>query len=433
MSWAPAGGPCGAREHPRIRWGTASEMRNAAEECDRLAIDGGEPVRTIPPPRWPTYSQDEIAAVVETLSSGYVNQWTGHRVRAFERAFAQMHEMPHAVALANGSLALEAILRAHGIGPADEVIVTPRSFIASASCVNVVGAKPVFADIEIDTEMVTPATARPLIGPRTKAIIVVHLNGRPADMVGFLELGRQYGIFIFEDCAQAHGARIDGRLVGSFGDASAFSFCQDKIMTTGGEGGMALFRDDAAWKRAWAYKDHGKRYDAVFNTDRAHGFRWLHESFGSNWRLTELQAAIGLVQLSKLLGWRAARTAIARQLAETLGKYRSVHITALPRGHEHAYYRFEFRLNPEWLKPGWTRDRVMTALWCEGIPSLVGACPEIYLEAAYAQYLPEFQRLPNAAYLGQVSLALPVAPTYDHDFLNDCRAAINKVFCAATF
>jgi dTDP-4-amino-4,6-dideoxygalactose transaminase len=412
--------------------GTASEMHKAAAEIDRLAIDGGEPVRTIPPPRWPMYSQDEIAAVVETLSSGNVNQWTGHRVRAFERAFAELHEMPHAVALANGSLALEAILRAHGIGPGDEVIVTPRSFIASASCVNLVGAKPVFADIDIDTEMVTPATARPLIGQRTKAIIVVHLNGRPADMPGFLELARRYGILIFEDCAQAHGARIDGRLVGSFGHASAFSFCQDKIMTTGGEGGMALFSDDAAWKRAWSYKDHGKRHHAVFNSERMHGFRWLHESFGSNWRLTELQAAIGLIQLSKLLGWTAARTAIARQLAEWLGKHRSVHLTPLPSSHEHAYYRFEFRLNPEALKPGWTRDRVMTALSREGIPCLVGACPEIYLEGAYAKSLPGFQRLPNAAYLGKVSLALFIAPTFDQDFLNDCRASINKVLCAAT-
>jgi dTDP-4-amino-4,6-dideoxygalactose transaminase len=411
---------------------TAAEAPRLAVPSDRLAIDGGEPVRAIGPPRWPTYALDEIAAVVETLSSGNVNQWTGHRVRAFERAFAEMHEKPHAIALANGSLALEAILRAHGIGPGDEVIVTPRSFIASASCVDIVGAKPVFADIDIDTEMITPVTVRPLIGQRTKAIIVVHLSGRPADMPGFTDLARRHGILLFEDCAQAHGARINGKLVGSFGHASAFSFCQDKIITTGGEGGMALFSDDVTWKRAWSYRDHGKDYDAVFNGRRAHGFRWLHQSFGSNWRLTELQAAIGLIQLSKLPAWTAARTAIARQLAGWLGIYRSVHITPLPTGHEHAYYRFEFRLNPRQLKAGWNRDRVMEALKCEGIPCLVGACPEIYLEGVYAKSMPGFQRLPNAAYLGSVSLALLISPIFDEGFLNDCRAALNKVFSAAT-
>jgi dTDP-4-amino-4,6-dideoxygalactose transaminase len=409
-----------------------AQMHRLASKTERLAIDGGEPVRVVPPPPWPNYSPDEIASVVETLGSGKVNQWTGNRVRAFERAFAEMHEKPHAVALANGSVALEAILRAHNIGPGDEVIVTPRSFIASASCVNVVGAKPVFADIDIDTEMIAPMTVRPLIGQRTKAVIVVHLNGRPADMPGFMELARRHGILIFEDCAQAHGARINGKLVGSFGHASAFSFCQDKIITTGGEGGMALFSDDVPWKRAWSYKDHGKNYDAVFNGGSAHGFRWLHESFGSNWRLTELQAAIGLIQLSKLPAWTAARTAIARQLSEWLGTYRSVHITPLPTGHEHAYYRFEFRLNPRELQASWDRDRVMAALMCEGIPCLVGACPEIYLERAYAKSLSAFKRLPNAAYLGSVSLAFHVAPTFDQGFLNDCRAAINKVFSAAT-
>jgi dTDP-4-amino-4,6-dideoxygalactose transaminase len=398
----------------------------------QLAIDGGEPVRLEPPPRWPNYAADEIAAVVETLRGGKVNQWTGHQVQAFERAFAELHKKPHAVAVANGSLALEAILRGYGIGPGDEVIVPARSFIASASCVNMVGAKPIFADIDLDSEMIIPATARPLIGERTKAIIVVHLNGRPADMPGFVELARQHDILIFEDCAQAHGAKIDGRFVGSFGHASAFSFCQDKIITTGGEGGIALFSDDATWKRAWSYKDHGKDYDVAFTPLHPPGFRWLHNSLGTNWRLTEMQAAIGLTQLPKLPAWTAARTALAHHLTRSLGVHRSVHISPLPTGHEHAYYRFEFRLNPRYLEAGWNRDRIMMALKFEGVPCLVGVCPEIYLEHAYANSEAEFQRLPNAAYLGDVSLAFPVYPTFDQGFLDDCRTAIGKVFSAAT-
>ncbi|MFY9686113.1 MAG: DegT/DnrJ/EryC1/StrS family aminotransferase, partial [Pseudolabrys sp.] len=278
-------------------------MDSTAASKDWLAINGGVPVRVTPPPPWPEYAPDEIAAVVETLRSGKVNQWTGTQIASFEQAFAKLHQMPFAIALANGSLALEAILRASRIGPGDEVIVTPRSFIASASCVDLVGAEPVFADIDIDSELITPATVGPLITDRTKAIIVVHLNGRPADMPGFMKLAKNHNILVFEDCAQAHGARIDGKLVGSFGHASAFSFCQDKIITTGGEGGMALFKDEAAWRSAWSYRDHGKDHDIMFKPTSSVAFRWAHTGFGSNWRLTEMQAAIGLRQLAKLPAW----------------------------------------------------------------------------------------------------------------------------------
>jgi dTDP-4-amino-4,6-dideoxygalactose transaminase len=408
----------------------ARDSIETADDC--LAVEGGTPVRVAPPPPWPEYAADEIAAVVETLRSGKVNQWTGKQVGLFEQTFAKLHEKPFAVALANGSLALETVLRAYGIGAGDEVIVTPRSFIASASCVNLVGAKPIFADIDVDTEAIAPATVRPLMTKRTKAVIVVHLNGRPVDMPGFMELAKRHNILVFEDCAQAHGARINGDLVGSFGHASAFSFCQDKIISTGGEGGMALFSDEAGWRRAWSYRDHGKDYNVVFNPTSSPGFRWLHTSFGSNWRLTEMQAAIGLCQLTKLSEWTAKRTANARKLAKWVGAYPSVHVSPLPENHEHAYYRFSFRIVPERLKSGWDRDRVMRALIAEGIPCLSGVCPEIYLEGTYAKSTAGLRRLPNAAYLGTVSLALLVHPTLDESFLSDCRAAIDKVLSTAT-
>jgi dTDP-4-amino-4,6-dideoxygalactose transaminase len=398
----------------------------------RLAVDGGVPIRVTPPPSWPKFASDEIAAVVETLRSGNVNQWRGHNVSLFEQAFADLHEMPFALAVATGSLALEAILRAYGIGPGDEVIVTPRSFIASASCVNLVGAKPVFADIDIDTEAISPATVSPLITKRTQAIIVVHLNGRPVDMPSFVDLAKRRNILVFEDCAQAHGARVNGSLVGSFGHASAFSFCHDKIITTAGEGGMALFSDETSWRRAWSYRENGKDYDLTSNPSPSPGYRWLYTGFGSNWRLTEVQAAIGRRQLTKLFAWTAARTANAQKLMEQLAAYPSVHVSPLPPGHNHAYYRLNFRVNPKRLKEGWNRDRVMRALIAEGIPCLSGTCPEIYREGIYAKSMVEFRRLPNAAYLGAVSLALLVHPTLDEDFLNDCSAAIAKVFDAAT-
>jgi dTDP-4-amino-4,6-dideoxygalactose transaminase len=401
------------------------------QQADRLALDGGKPVRRAPAPSWPVFAPDEIAAVVHTLQSGKVNQWTGDLIHKFESVFEQNHRGFHALAVANGSLALEIILRAYGFGPEDEIIVTPRSFIASASCVNRVGATPVFADVDLDSEMITPAAVRPLIGPRTKAIIVVHLHGRPADMPGFLELAKQHDLLVIEDCAQAHGARIDGELVGSFGHASAFSFCQDKIVTTGGEGGLCLFADRARWKRAWSFRDNGKDYDAVFARHEP-GYRWVYASIGTNGRMTEMQAAIGLRQLSKLDDWIAARTANARFLASCLADYPSAHIAKLPDGYDHAYYRFAFTVKPLHLRPGWDRDRISNALSAEGIPCFSGPCPEIYRELTYARLMPEFQRLPNAAYLGEVSLALLVHPTIDEIFLHDCEAALRKVFDIAT-
>ena len=404
----------------------------AVVTAHELAVDGGTPVRLVPPPQWPAYAADEIAAVIATLCSGKVNQWTGNKVRSFERAFADLHEVPFAVALATGSLALEAVLRGCGVGPGDEVIVTPRSFIASASCVDLVGAKPVFADIDLDSEAITPGTVAPLITERTKAIIVVHLNGRPADMPGFVELADRHNILIIEDCAQAHGARIDGKLVGSFGHASAFSFCQEKIITTGGEGGMALFKDESHWRRAWSYRDNGKDYEMIFNRPPQPGFRWAHTRVGSNWRLTEIQAAIGLRQLRKLPAWTAARAANARKLTRWLAPYPSVHIAPLPANYQHAFYRFSFRLEPARLRSDWNRDRVVRALIAEGIPAMPGACPELYREGVYAQSMAGFQRLPNAAYLGTVSLCLLVHPTLDESFLGDCRVALKKVFDAAT-
>lgn len=407
-------------------------MDSTAASKDWLAINGGVPVRVTPPPPWPEYAPDEIAAVVETLRSGKVNQWTGTQIASFEQAFAKLHQMPFAIALANGSLALEAILRANRIGPGDEVIVTPRSFIASASCVDLVGAEPVFADIDIDSELITPATVGPLITDRTKAIIVVHLNGRPADMPGFMKLAKNHNILVFEDCAQAHGARIDGKLVGSFGHASAFSFCQDKIITTGGEGGMALFKEEATWRSAWSYRDHGKDHDIMFKPTSSVAFRWAHTGFGSNWRLTEMQAAIGLRQLAKLPAWTAARTANARTLEQCLVPYPSVSISRLPENHQHAFYRFNFRIEPKKLKNDWNRDKIIQALVAEGIPCVSGACPEIYLERSYAKSMAGMRHLPNAQYLGTTSLALLVHPTLDESFLSDCCVALEKVFDTAT-
>ena len=265
-----------------------------------LAIDGGKPVRTSPIAPWPSFTGEEIEAAASVLRSGKINYWTGEEGRQFEREFAAASSSRYAVTLMNGSVALELALKVLGIGPGDEVITTARSFIASASCVVLCGAMPVFADVDRESGNITADSIHPLISKKTKAIIVVHLAGWPCDMDPIKELAREFKLKIIEDFAQAHGATYKGKPVGSFGDMNAFSFCQDKIITTGGEGGMVVTNDESAWKAAWAYKDHGKSYDAVYERKHSPGFRWLHESFGTNWRMTEVQSAIGRIMLRNL-------------------------------------------------------------------------------------------------------------------------------------
>lgn len=394
-----------------------------------LAIDGGIPVRTTPFAPWPYFDLDEIEAATAPLRSGKVNYWTGTEGREFEKEFAAYTGCNHAIALANGTMALELALYALGIGPGDEVITTSRTFIASASCIVMRGATPVLADVDPVSQNMTAETIRSLITQRTKAIISVHLAGWPCDMDLIMELAREHGLKVIEDCAQAHGATYKGRPVGSLGDVAAFSFCQDKIMTTGGEGGMLTTNNEALWRKAWEFKDHGKSYDAVYNRQHKPGFRWLHESFGTNWRLTEMQSAIGRVQLRKLPDWTAERQRHAAILTESFSQIPAVRITPAPPGIGHAMYKYYCFIRPEMLVSGWDRDRVMNAIVAEGIPCFSGSCSEIYLEKTFkdAGYGPP-ARLPVAKELGETSLMFLVHPTLSEtDMVDTCRA-VNNVF-----
>ena len=360
-----------------------------------------------PPPeqRWPQYESDEIDAVVRVLESGRVNSLVhGGECRAFEREFADYCGMPHAISLANGTLALELAFRSLGVGPGDEVIVPARSFFASASAVAAVGAVPVFADIEWNSHTIDPAAVVPLISERTRAILCVHLAGWPCDMNALSMLAEQYGLWLVEDCAQAHGAAIDGRMAGSFGHASAFSFCTDKIVSTGGEGGMLLLKDSTHWERAWAYKDHGKNVALLAAPAGGTAFRYLHESFGTNWRLTEMQAAIGRAQLRKLPSWLAKRRANAAILRDGLSGHRLVHVPQVPKGVEHAFYKFYVMLDP-----AVDRSSVIAALTSDGIPAGTGSCPDMSRELAVQNSAhPNLRPLPVAAEVGERSLMLPV-------------------------
>lgn len=399
----------------------------------KLAIHGGERLRKSPWPAWPYFAPDEIDAAARVLTSGKVNYWTGEECRAFEHEFAEYVGRRYCIALANGTLALELALLAHDIGPGDEVIVPAKTFIASASCVVARGAIPVIADIDPVTQGLSAATIEAVMSKRTKAVIVVHLAGMPCDMDPIMTLARKKGLVVIEDCAQAHGGAYRGNKLGSLGDCAAFSFCQDKIMTTGGEGGVFLTDDEKVWRRAWAYKDHGKSWSAVFEKEHPPGFRWLHESFGSNWRMTEMQAAIGRRQLAKLDAWVERRNINAMALESGLGSIAGIRLVSLPEWADSAYYKYYAFLDTSKLISGWDRTRVVDAISAEGIPCFVGSCSEIYLEEAFrnAGFGPQ-TRLPEAKRQGDTSLMLLVHPTLDEIDMSDACFAVAKVMAEAT-
>ncbi|MCC6658296.1 MAG: DegT/DnrJ/EryC1/StrS aminotransferase family protein [Rhodocyclaceae bacterium] len=395
---------------------------------DRLAIEGGQPVRAAPFPPWPVFGQDEVDAAGAVLASGRVNYWTGEECRRFEEAYAAHTGMRHAVSLANGTLALELALHALGVGPGDEVIVPARTFIASASCAVARGALPVVADVDPVSQNLTADAVSRVLTLRTRAIIAVHLAGWPCDMEPIMALARSRGIKVIEDCAQAHGATYKGRPAGGLGDCAAFSFCQDKIMTTGGEGGMLVTNDAGLWEKAWAYKDHGKSYDAVFNRAHPPGFRWLHESFGSNYRMTEMQAAIGRRQLDKLPQWLAERRRNAAQLDAGFAGIPGLRLTRPPADVGHAYYKYYAFVEPDALAPDWDATRVNEAINAEGVPCFAGSCSEIYRERAFTDrgWGPA-SRLPVARRLGETSLMFLVHPTLGEAEMAETVAAVAKV------
>ncbi len=382
---------------------------------------------------WPAFTQEEAEAVAAVIRSNKVNYWTGKEGRAFEREFAAWAGTRQAVAVANGTLALDLALKALGIGPGDEVIVTPRTFIASISCVVNAGATPVFADVDHDSGNISAATIADVVTPSSRAIIPVHLAGWPCDMPEIMKLASACGLAVIEDCAQAHGARVDGRSVGSFGQVGAWSFCQDKIMTTGGEGGMVTTDDERLWSAMWSFKDHGKSWDAVYNRSHPPGFRWLHESFGTNWRMLEVQAAIGRIQLRRMDGWTARRAHVAETLTAALAEFpHAVRVPSPSARDQHAYYRLYAYVRSDGLKEGWSRDRLVERMTAAGVSVFHGTCSEVYLERAFdgTPFRPA-ERRPVARDLGETSLMFLTHPTMPEAEVAASAAAISNVLADA--
>lgn len=412
-----------------------------------LAIDGGEPIRRDPFAPWPVFPAQTVDAVADVLRSGRLTYWAGPHGRALESGYARALGREHAIAVANGTVALELGLRAFGIGPGDEVVVPARTFIATASAVVAVGATPVIADIDPLTGVLTTDSVTAVLTGRTRAVIPVHLGGWPADLQPLLELAEERGLVVLEDCAQAHGAARDGLEVGAglaaahplgkrATHAAAFSFCQDKIISAG-EGGLLVLDDDAAYELAWSYKDHGKSLSSLSAPPAPPGtgcgFTWQVERFGTNWRMPEVAAVLVAEGLRALPGWLETRRANAGRLHSALVGTPGLVLPTVPGNTDHAYYRFYAYLQPERLAEEWSRDRVAAAISAEGVPCAYGSCAEIYRERAFrdAGLGPE-GRLPGAARAHETSLALLVHPTLGEREMDDAATAVRSVLEEAT-
>lgn len=377
---------------------------------------------------WPSFTDKEADAVRNVLLSNRVNYLTGNEGRAFEKEFATWVGCEHAIALANGTLALDLALHALGVGAGDEVIVTSRTFIASVSTIVNAGAVPIFADVSADSQNITADTIRAALTPRTRAIICVHLAGYPCEMDEIMALAAERSLFVIEDCAQAHGAIYKRRSVGTIGHIGAWSFCQDKIMTTGGEGGMVTTNDRGLWSKMWSYKDHGKSFDAMYNQEHPPGFRWLHETFGTNWRLTEMQSAIGRIQLQKMPDWHKARKRNAESIFAAASQCYALKVPNIPSYVEHAWYKAYVFVRSELLREGWGRDRVIEEINARGVPCYTGSCSEVYLEKAFdnTDWRP-LERLSVAKQLGETSLMFLVHPTLTDKEIEKTCAVIKEV------
>lgn len=351
---------------------------------------------------WPYHSDDEVEAVAAVLRSGRTNYWSvNSHGQAFEQEFAKFHGPGvQALAVTNGTAALELALHALGIAPEQgwsgqlaEVIVPCRTFMATASAVVNSGYQPVLADIDAETLNVTVDTLEARRTEYTRAVIVVHWAGLPCDMPAICAWAKKHGILVIEDCAHAHGATLQGHHelpVGIWGAIGCYSFCVGKIMSTGGEGGMVVTRDAAMHKRMAAYRDHG-RYQMMGSKDMT-AFEWTVEEFGSNLRMTEMQSAIGRIQLRKLKGWVERRRDIAEFYDYLLGQK--------VRRPGHSFYLYLAQID--------NRDEVLERLLSKDIPARIGGCPNIGREAVFKG---RAALCPVADEVGKHILSLPIYPT----------------------
>jgi dTDP-4-amino-4,6-dideoxygalactose transaminase len=372
---------------------------------------------------YPYFDKHTLKKVEQVLKSGRVNYWTGKECTNFEKEFSKYHNIKYSVAVSNGSVALEIVLKALNLKPIAAVIVTPRSFVISASCVLNMGLKPIFADVDLNGNLNIEGIRR-AYKREIKAIIVVHLNGLSCDLGPIVKFAKEKKLYLIEDCSQAHGAIYKGKKVGTFGDIATWSFCQDKIISTGGEGGMISTNSKKLWLKCWSIKDHGKNYKSVFYKKHKTGFKWLHDNLGSNYRMTEMQAAIGREQLKNLDNQLKIRNVIANiylnELKDYYQKYNLLQKSDFKcqtcpfKQNEkkcnkcmHAFYRLNLFINKNKIK----QIKLIKQLDKNKINCSAGSCPEIYREKIFKKlrFYPK-KRLANAKLLGETSIMFPIDP-----------------------
>ena len=380
---------------------------------------------------WPVFDDNMIQSVTDILKSGKVSQWTNPTVNKFEKKFADYIGCKYAVAVFNGTVALELCIKALGLKAGDEVIVTPRTFVASASCCAWYGITPIFVDVDKNSQNITLDNIKEAVTERTKAVMLIHLAGWPCELEEICNYCKKNGIYVIEDCAQAHGAKYKGKSVGAWGDINAWSFGQDKIITTGGEGGIVTTNNEKLYKIAWSIKDHGRGYDIVFNKVHKPGFRWLHERIGTNWRMLPIQAVIGIHALDKLDEWVQHRRYIANIYNNNLKDVNGIRLT-IPDETKiyHSYYKYYFFIDIDLdsNKFSITRDEIIQKINDNNIFCQVGSCGEIYKENALKKYAPNKELL-NTKELFETSLLLKCDPTITKEKALKNILKIKEILC----
>jgi len=374
---------------------------------------------------WPKYSSKEISAVVNVLTTGRGNYWSGDEGRLFEEEFSKWSDTKYSISVSNGTIAIEAALKSLDIRLNDEVIVTSRTFIASASAISIIGATPVFVDVDFNSQNIDIKSIKGAITKRTKAIICVHLAGWPCDMDAIMKISEEKNIYVIEDCSQAHGAKYNGKSVGSFGHIGTWSFCQDKIISTGGEGGMITTSSNNIFKKILSYRDHGRDFNININSDNK--FQWMRGSIGTNARLTEMQSAIGRIQLQSVDLWVETRRKNSDKIWNAARGIKGLRAPMVPDNVVHAAYKCYIFVQPELIRPEFDRDWIVEELNKKGVECFTGSCPEVYLEKAFCNECSGIIRMNNAKKLGETSIMFKVDQTLDDRYFNTIIKALTQV------